>query len=210
MTTNHRVIATAWQLQAAQQGRLGAMIVPMVPPPILCDTADCYVSRGKEWSWITATAHAIWGENDPISELLLRRLPYQVGDRLYLAEPWVQCWNTETLDWTYFTESTTPEAEHIVWQPATSMPPEASQYWYEVTGVTGVQMSAITPELQCTSGLIRGLPRGEMTNEQRESFSNAAKGAAMDKWNAAHPEYPWSPERWVVVIEVSKAKDPYC
>jgi hypothetical protein len=139
--TDHGIIAPDWQIQAAADENLGAILFPLLPEPVLVDTADCQVSRGMEWRWITPKAHAIWGENEPISDLVLKYCGWAVGDRLFFQEEWCKGdWGAAFDDDIYFTKSTTPEAENIGWQPAYTMPKEAAQHWYEVTGFRVMQM----------------------------------------------------------------------
>jgi hypothetical protein len=179
--TMHRIIAADWQLQAAAQDRLGAVIVPLEPHPI--DRDDIFV-------WKCEPINLFWFKTEPVGDRLIKKLPYQMGDRLYLAEEWFEhdegfairsLWKADKN--TYFDESE--------WEDAATMPPEAAQYWYEVTGVRVVQAEKIT-ELDCEKAM--GL--------YQNAFGNLAYKRFKINWNAAHPDAPWSGDRWVVVMEV--------
>lgn len=104
-------------------------------------------------------------------------IPYEEGDRIYLQEEW---------------------------QEAKDMPPEAAQHWFAIVGVRVVQMQAIDSELQFTSGLIRSLPRGELTEEEKIAFASSRTSATMHKWNAAYPEHFWHSDRWVIVLNLEE------
>jgi hypothetical protein len=196
--TDHGIIAPDWQIKAAADENLGAILFPLLPEPVLVDTADCQVSRGMEWRWITPKAHATWGENELISDLVLKYCGWAVGDRLFLQEEWCKGdWGAAFDDKIYFTKSTTPEAENIGWQLAETMPKEAAQHWYEVAGVQVVQMKDLRSEIIIDAGIAP------------ESIFDGRDGAWLEfwllankNWNAAHPEYLCCGDLWVVVLDV--------
>jgi hypothetical protein len=72
------------------------------------------------------------------------------------------------------------------------MPPEAAQYWFEVTEVRVVQMKDLSLQQTRSSYLFNPL-----TDDLFNFWSVVTK-----KWNATHPEYPWDSDLWVVVLEV--------
>ena len=158
--TTHRIIAAPWQLEAAKNGRLGAVIMPLVPEPK--QSSDGTWNYRETW----------WGADGPHPDYLDEVIPYEVGDRLYLAEEWDEAIGQMGESFEYPTKRQHPLWTDQ-WQPAATMPPEAAQYWLEVTGVRVVQCKDVSLK---------------------------------EIWNAAHPEYPWSPERWVVVMEVESVK----
>jgi hypothetical protein len=191
--TDHGIIAPDWQIKAAADENLGAILFPLLPAPVLVDTADCQVSRGMEWRWITPKAHATWGENEPISDLVLKYCGWAVGDHLFLQEDWCKGdWGAAFDDDIYFTKSTTPEAENIGWQPAETMPPEAAQYWYEVLGVRVVRMDDLSLKEMRNSHLFEPLA------DDLFDFLKIVKR----KWTEAFPSHFWDSDLWAIVLDV--------
>jgi hypothetical protein len=180
----HRIIAQPWQLKAAATGTLGAIILPLVP-----DGINMIWRNKKVTAWITKS---------PSEIAQCSEFPYQNGDRVYLAEEWAK------EDQLYISRSEDPNDDELWFGDAEEMPPEAAQYWFEVGDVRVMQMNDISSHLQFVSGLIRGLPRGEITENQRKLFSNAAKGASIHNWNIAHPDHLWREDRHVIVLEIKK------
>jgi hypothetical protein len=194
--TDHGIIAPDWQIKAAADENLGAILFPLLPAPVLVDTADCQVSRGMEWRWITPKAHATWGENEPISDLVLKYCGWALGDRLFFQEEWCKGdWGVALDDDIYFTKSGTPEAENIGWQPANTMPPEAAQYWYEVTGVRIEVAGRIPMNTWRSTGIY-------LPNEDTFEYGQAAVG----RWDKAHPGHLWGVAHWLIVLEVLDGK----
>jgi hypothetical protein len=195
----HRITSQPWQLKAAAEGTIGAIVLPLVPQPELMPksvrTYDDY------WTWKSSPVNLIalmWGKDELPGAFLIDRLLYQKGDRIYLAEKWCKCdWGASFDDDIYFVESATPEAEHIGWQPAETMPEEAAQYWFEITEVRVVQIKHLGPEVFDLSGLY---PNGVKAIDPLDIFDACESAAQM--WNAAHPDYPWDADRWVIVLKV--------
>jgi hypothetical protein len=198
----HRITSQPWQIEAAAKGILGVIILPLVPeiePHI--DGINMIWRNKKVTAWITKL---------PSEIAQCSEFPYQNGDRIYLAEEWCNFpGRLSTGEPPYYElRSNYPPlvmpSEKEEWQPAEMMPEEAAQYWFEVGDVRVAQMSDISSHLQFVSGLIRGLPRGEITENQRKLFSNAAKGASIHNWNIAHPDHLWREDRHVIVLEIKK------
>lgn len=182
MSNHYRIIAANWQLKAAQEKRLGAVIVPLEPKPK--PDGSLFYKNKKTLFGCLASASIPADQLSANSEIIL--LPFEEGDLIYLAERWCKGdWGDAFDDDIYFTESTTPEAENIGWQPAETMPPEAAAHWYKVTKVAVAQTDDISPFTAKKAGLI----------ENSSSFLALL-------WNNAHPDQPWDSDRWVVVIEV--------
>jgi hypothetical protein len=187
--TNHAIIAADWQLQAADKGRLKAIILPLLPEP---------KEEAKTWFWPCEPVNLFWFKSEGVGERLLKRLAYQQGDRIYLAEKWVSFELSKFGESKYWGKSKDyaegnvdedyPSMDGFL--PAQTMPPEAAQYWFEVTGVLVVQMNRFTASnLQTTNmGSIDPHP-GNFT--------------ATENWNAAYPDHPWDSDRWVVVLNVT-------
>jgi hypothetical protein len=199
--TNHRITSQPWQLKAAAEGTLGAIILSLVPQPELMPksvrTYDDY------WTWKSSPVNLIalmWGKDELPGAFLIDRLPYQKGDRIYLAEKWCKGdWGAAFDDDIYFIESTTPEAEHIGWQPAETMPPESAQYWLEVGDVRVVQMIDIDRHL-CDRAALTDIPSDLPCGVEEWA-------SILMRWNAAHPDYLWDADRWVIVLDVKELKN---
>jgi hypothetical protein len=178
--TDHAIVAADWQLQAADKGRLRAIILPLLPEP---------KEEAKTWFWPCEPVNLFWFKSEGIGERLLKRLTYQQGDRIFLQEKWCK-YDDEFMHWIEPNcEVSEHEAEWLSWQPAHTMPSEAAQYWFEVTGVKVVQMNQFTTSnLQATNmGSVDPHP---------EIFT------ATENWNAAYPDHPWNSDRWVFVLNV--------
>lgn len=161
---DHRIIATDWQVKAAEAKQLTAIILPL--------TGGWFVGDPAGW---------------PDVETL--EVGFNVGDRVYLAEEWASC------DYNNFVKSTTPEAEILGWQPAETMPPETASHWYAVTGVRVCQLSTLNPSDYVNCGMFLNMDKisgpWDLLQECR---------ASEERWNAAHPDYPWKSDRHVVVL----------
>jgi hypothetical protein len=172
MTTIHPHIATPYELAAATEGRLKSIVLPLTGGWVSGDPSG-WPTKGLECG-------------------------FAVGDRIYLAEEWCKGdWGDAFDDDIYFTKSTTPEAEHIGWQPASTMPPKAAQYWYEVTGARVKQARDFTHSEIIGAGATKS-DIFDGTDGAWEKFWGIAK----QNWNAAYPQQPWHGDLWVVVLGV--------
>jgi hypothetical protein len=184
----HRIIATPWQIESARRGALKTVILPIVPEPIEQD--DIFV-------WKCEPIDLFWFKTESVGDRLIKKLPYQTGDRLYFAEQWCKTpWGNDegkiTCD-IYFTESATPEAELFGWQPAETMPPEAAQYWFEVVGVTAKRLGQVSFRSFAESGLHLICPEVNYPSYEHQAA-----------WNRSYPDTPWSDDLWVQVLEVKQ------
>jgi hypothetical protein len=111
-----------------------------------------------------------------------------LGDRLYFAEQWCR-----SEPYGFFLESTTPEAEMLGWQPAETMPEESARYWFEVTGVSVLQLRQVSFKSFSLSGLHLICPEVNYPSyEQREA------------WNKSYPDNLWGDDLWVRVLAVER------
>jgi hypothetical protein len=173
--THHKIIAADWQLKAAEQSRLGAVIVPL----------EQYFNYPVTKIRHNGLGTAIY--SDDFNMGFVHNL-FSAGDRLYLAEQWCEYDDEYILRIEPDCEVSGHEDSWLSWQPAETMPPEAAQYWVEVTGVRVAKMRDLTfAELRRT-----GLHYRLMT------FS---RGIAQS-WNDTYPGFQWDGSRWVVVMEV--------
>jgi hypothetical protein len=168
----HGIPAAPWQLQAAAEERLKAIVLPL--------TGGWVSGDPSTWPPIEALGSG-----------------YEVGNRLYLQEEWGVGFEDNALeDYDYkfhlLSKQTHPRAEKIwCWQPAETMPPEAAQHWFEVTGVR-VAWLAQLGEIDVEG--IMGQPP--------HSTESSNYGLWRERWNAAHPEYPWADDRYVALLNV--------
>jgi hypothetical protein len=178
--THHKIIAADWQLKAAEQSRLGAVIVPLVPQ--IKNHVD-----GIHFVWNNKPATS-WLSKEASDIAKCSEFPYQPGDRLYLAEQWCEYDDEYILRIEPDCEVSDHEDSWLSWQPAETMPPEAAQYWVEVVGVRVAKMRDLTfAELRRT-----GLHYRLMTFSRDIAQS----------WNDTYPGFQWDGSRWVVVMEV--------
>jgi hypothetical protein len=179
--TNHRIIATPWQIESARRGALGTVIVPLVPEPIEQD--DIFV-------WKCEPIDLFWFKTESVGDRLIKKLPYQTGDRLYLAEQWCR-----SEPYGFFVESTTPEAEMLGWQSAETMPEESARYWFEVVGVTAKRLGQVSFRSFSLSGLHLICPEVDYPSYEHQAA-----------WNKSYPDTPWIDNLWVQVLEVEQHK----
>jgi hypothetical protein len=185
--TDHGIIAPDWQIQAAADGNLGAIILPF---PDVQETTNTWFLK---WGGIDR----FWGKGEMPGQSVYDAIDYQVCDRLFFQEEWCKGdWGAAFDDDIYFTKSTTPEAENIGWQPAYTMPKEAAQHWYEVTGFRVMQMGEIDRGLCCDAGLI-----DKQLNLSCGIDSISKQWASIFlRWNEALPNHFWDSDRWVVAL----------
>jgi hypothetical protein len=122
-------------------------------------------------------------------------LPYadpiiRQGDQLYFAEKW---WDSD--NYGVFFESTSPDFESF-WQPAETMPQEAAQYWFKVTGVSVVQLGQVSFRSFSLAGFRLICPE-----------VNYPKYEHREAWNGSYPDTPWGDDLWVRVVEVERLSD---
>lgn len=73
---NHGIVATDWQLKAAQEGQLEAIMLPVEPQPTYSEFIGAWLYKDS----------FLW---DPITGQLNREiLPYKIGDTIYFQEGW--------------------------------------------------------------------------------------------------------------------------
>jgi hypothetical protein len=175
--TNHKIIAQPWQLKAAAEGTLRAIILPF--------PEGCVSGSPENW---------------PVKSL---KCGFNESYCIYLAEEWVKSpWgndNGKITGYIYFTKSRVPEAKHMGWQPAETMPEEAAQYWFEVGDVRVVQMSDIDRPL-CDRAALTDIPLDLPCGVEEWA-------SILMRWNAAHPDYPWDADRWVIVLDLKELKN---
>jgi hypothetical protein len=214
--TNHKIIAQPWQINAAAKGALGAIILPFGQycedqRSIIEDCRSGKACRDGDGNWI------FWcpGNNAELEYLTLKnypmgsgkgfRIPFKEGDRIYLAEKWVQVYQNsypDYIDWArevyvskdlYLASGGSEDDDDLeeCWQPAKTMPPEAAQYWFEVTEVKVTQAKYLNYFAIGKTGFYTSYPDATYPSEE---FKNT--------WDKAYPEHSWSGNLWVIVLEV--------
>jgi hypothetical protein len=187
----HRVIAQPWQLNAVQENRLSAVIKPLAEWSL----AHCVVQNIGQDGWIE---NSLKGEQSPHIDFAKDvHIEWQTGDRIYLAEEWAEC--RDFFDGSihgYETKSQIDAIDPNEWQfaicqPAEEMPPEAAQYWFEVTEVKVTQAKYLDYFTIGKTGFYNSYPDATYPSEE---FKNA--------WDKAHPEHLWSGNLSVIVLEV--------
>jgi hypothetical protein len=185
LKNTHGIPAAHWQLDAAKQGRLEAVIVPLVPGIETHPDGSFYWPNKRTTAWMADTVEQV---------IKCPEFQYQVGDRLYLQEEWDSQPGHDGEGNYFYTRSENPEKQDLYWvpdgfwQPAHTMPPDAAQYYYQVTGVRGVQAKDVAI---LSMGFSSGHSSPRLILEEW----------AQD-WNAAHPEQTWDGDRWVIVLDV--------
>jgi hypothetical protein len=134
-----------------------------------------------------------WVSGDPSTWPPIETLESEVkvGDRIFLQEEWAYFLDKVDREVYYPLKRTSPMYPYD-WEPAHTMPPEAAQHWYTVTGVRVVRVLDLTPKDLRLSGLyVIGSENGKNVNEVTPA-----------RWNAAHPNYRWYGDLPVVVLSV--------
>jgi hypothetical protein len=178
----HRVIAQPWQLNAAADVGLEVIILPLVPQP------KKHQPKHAEafWLWNGCKSDIRWQDGETANDVrMLMALQYQPCDRLYLAEEWAK------EDQLYISRSEDPNDDELWFGDAEYMPPEAAQYWFEVTEVKVTQAKYLDYFTIGKTGFYNSYPESTYPSEE---FKN--------DWDKAHPEHSWSGANWVIVLEV--------
>jgi hypothetical protein len=184
MSTTHGIPAASWQLQAAAEQKLKAIVLPLEGEPFFVADECFYYWRNKDFTSCTTI--------NMDGSLGAGNFPYQKGDRVYLQEKWAK------EDLLYVSSSEDPNDDYHWFGEAEDMPPEAAQYWFEVKGVEVMLMDKIDFPLAYNAGL---------TDSVFESFPpqpipGVTFEQSCENWNTAYPEQLWRSDRWVIVLAV--------
>lgn len=143
----------------------------------------------------------------------LVKMPYEVGDILYVRETWTDHYvpneiGKPELQYCYKADGVDIKAECLPgennrWYPSIHMPKEAARIWLKVTDVRVERLQDIT-EIQaqaegCNSGLLTGPcnARGQFEN----LWNRTIKKSDIDT-------YGWKANPWVWVIEFERCEKP--
>lgn len=152
------------------------------------------------------------------------KLPYQLGDILYVRETWerFECWNCDgdergncpkepkksVLDKTcgcYMYRATDEISGDAKWHPSIHMPKEAARIWLKVTDVS-------VERLQDIDG--KGCVKEGIEEEPLKAVGDEfAKGMFHDLWDSTIKKsdldrYGWDANPWVWVIEFERCDKP--
>lgn len=143
------------------------------------------------------------------------KLPYQVGDILYVRETWLKCGEE------YWYKASHQDINDHIWHPSIHMPKEAARIFLRVTNVHVEQLQDIitgdykTPLNINREGLLS--PCGRCTHHNGDCKDFIAQSACrlvdeyVNLWNGTVKEsdldnYGWAANPWVWVIEFEKVK----
>jgi hypothetical protein len=196
----HGIPAAVWQLQAAKEGQLKAIVLPLekyVEKPLrdLDLLGQGKAAKDGDGDWI------LWFLGEDRQEVLdkitldfypkgLKEgiiIPFKDGDRIFLQEEWDYFLDKLEGELCYPLKRTSPMYP-CGWQPAEAMPPEAAQYWYEVKKVRVMQAKDVAI---LSTSFSSGHSSPILILEEWTKY-----------WNAAYPEQVWNDDRWVVVLDV--------
>ncbi|WP_409969591.1 hypothetical protein RFF05_06675 [Bengtsoniella intestinalis] len=176
------------------------------------------------------SVHAVTG--DCIKHYLERagKMPYQVGDGLYVRETWQfipcidcamsACQNkpvvhedAETVgEGCFVFKASYPETKTMHWRPSIHMPEEAARIFLKVTAVRVERLQSISRQ-QCHAEGIVGFEG--MTGEPKymeQIRGRAAQTVFSELWESTikkqdRPAYGWDANPWVWVIEFERLKE---
>lgn len=173
------------------------------------------------------------GRNEPC----IRKVPYQLGDILYVRETW-QCWRAHRYEATadirfraggddvrlQFANGNTDSIDRLdydtfvhkwfshngEWKPSLFMPKEAARIWLKVTGVRVERLQEITEDGAKAEG-------ANFKNGKNVGFEEKMNRTAIERfaeiWNstikkADFDRYDWDANPWVWVIEFERCEKP--
>lgn len=168
------------------------------------------------------------GRNEPC----IRKVPYQLGDILYVRETW-QCWRAHRYEATadirfraggddvrlQFANGNTDSINRLdydtfvhkwfshngEWKPSLFMPKEAARIWLKVTDVRVERLQDITSEQIGREGVEVEYPHVLNGEEKRYAFSTLFNSTIK---KADLERYGWNANPWVWVIEFERCEKP--
>lgn len=148
------------------------------------------------------------GRNEPC----IRKVPYQLGDILYVRETWCGLPVNEaghmrghTIYYYKADGELRPKGWRGTWHPSIHMPKEAARIWLKVTDVKVERLQEITSEQIGREGVEVEYPHVLNGEEKRYAFStlwnSTVKKSDLDR-------YGWKANPWVWVIEFERCEKP--
>lgn len=150
------------------------------------------------------------GRNEPC----IRKVPYQLGDILYVRETWCGLPVNEaghmrghTIYYYKADGELRPKGWRGTWHPSIHMPKEASRIWLKVTNVRVERLQEIAAE----SALAEGADKYIHTNGELDE--NMTITSFIGIWNSTIKKsdldrYGWDANPWVWVIEFERCEKP--
>jgi hypothetical protein len=188
--TTHGIPATSWQLEAAAEGRLKAIVLPLLPEPEFDEGL---------WTWKSEPFLKIWREGLSFGDSDL--LDYQVSDRIYLQE------ERAKEDGLFVSRSEDPNDDYQWFGEAKDMPPEAAQYWFSIKNVKVCQFRHLNSLETAQSNLMMLKLVDEfkiLSSEEEDQKLQEHVDDLIQKWNTEYPDYPFDRDRWVVLLNVEQ------
>ena len=137
------------------------------------------------------------------------KLPYQLGDILYVRETWCNA-NKEGAEPDYYYYADTKICEDYdngqwKWRPSIHMPKEAARIWLKVTGVKVERLQDITHVDIIMEGIEPGYLNAHSGEKTRNDFAMI--------WDSTIKKselniYGWDANPWVWVIEFERVEKP--
>jgi hypothetical protein len=178
LENTHGIPAAHWQLQTAVEGRLKAIVLPLLEEPVWDKDIECWVLS------ISGLGKIAWNYKFPDH---VENFPWQVGDRIFLQEEWDYFLDKLEGELCCPLKRTSPMYPYG-WQPAEAMPPEAAQYWYEVKKVRVMQAKDVAI---LSTSFSSGHSSPILILEEWTKY-----------WNAAYPEQVWDGDLWGIMLDV--------
>ena len=170
-----------------------------------------------EFSAVDGENRFVWADRPNIKTLI--KLPYQIGDILYVRETWSK---DDSGEYVYRTNYGTTEDDSFPpsmfkWHPSIHMPKEAARLFLQVTDVWAERLQDITKRQAadegqpgCSGLTICGGPSGCYLCEA--AIENSIKWFS-EIWDSTIkptdlPLYGWDANPWVWVIEFERCEKP--
>ena len=151
----------------------------------------------------------VYDDNHHIGEKGYIKIPYKVGDIIYVRETWLKA---DDKQYYYRADETTVSKEAredfgYKWKPSIHMPKEAARIFLEVIAVHAERLQDITEDGARAEGCIDFYDKiGDGKFEDVLEFDLTARDAFTDLWNSTVnkkdiDKYCWDANPWVWVIE---------
>lgn len=166
------------------------------------------VPDGAEWGTMRFThqdrAFCHWEAG---GELFGRdfKLPYRVGDTLYVREKWCNA-NKEGYEPGYHYFADTHNPKEWKWRPSIHMPKDAARIWLKVTDVRVERLQDVSGQGLIDEGAVPlvGLTKGMMRDKFhafQRIWDSTIRKADIDR-------YGWAANPWVWVVRFERCERP--
>ena len=160
-----------------------------------------------------------WWTGDSLTGEVIEtiRVPYAVGDRLWVREAWAEACELDDNDKpssemrTYYRADGEPFSrwldpdtdewrDGVKWRPSIYMPRWASRITLEVTAVRVQRLQEISPEDAEAEGVFRYVAEYSINKIFRDKRGEAAIGYFSGRWETLHGDGSWDLNPWVVAL----------